>query len=680
MKEKLADESRDDELAGSDNGGGRLVGGSHTAKTAQHAGEGLTRGILDSVVVGVVRFAKDGRSTFLNAFADRFRGFTGLTAEAPSLADFERFTIWPDGSPCRVEDYPATKCFETGLPQGPTTIGLRAENGDTTWVTISVVPEQDSASGMLESVIATFVDVTHARQVEESLRQSDDRYRRLVEKAPDAIVVHRDSKIVFLNDAAVKLWAGSGREDFIGRSVLDFVHPRDKEMVKTRVRQIQAGASAPLVDQLHVRLDGRKVRVAVTGMPCAYNGQPSVQVILRDVTRRRRVERQVRRQREILRKFFDRIPVFVAIFDPSGRIKMVNREWKRVLGWEAGLTLPELLERCYPDPRERQQAADHMRTAPAGWMNATVRVRDGRTRNISCAVISLSDSTRIAIGQDVTDRKKAEAALRQNKTVLEQRVRSRTYELLRKNEELQYEVSVRRQAETTLHEKQEILKQMLDTFERDRQLVAYEIHDTFLQDVVGALMYLDSFHDSQSETGGQGLEQIERSRSLLRDSIGGARRMISGLRPPIIDEQGVVAAIEYLVSELNAQDMNVRLEHELHVERFAPVVEAALFRIVQEALTNVQRHSQSKFAQVVLKQRDATLRLEVRDFGVGFDTDSVGGGHFGLQGIRERARLLGGTASIQSAPGEGTEIVVEVPIPTTTNAAESGTPTGEPGR
>jgi PAS domain S-box-containing protein len=468
---------------------------------------------------------------------------------------------------------------------------------------------------------------------------------------------------VYINDAGVKLWGGTRREEFLGRSVLDFVHPRYRDSVERRVRAAQQGATAPLYEQLHVRLDGSTVRVEAIGMPCMYDGRPSVQVILRDVTRRRRAERQVRRQRELLRNFFDHIPVLVGLFGADGRLRMVNRQWRKLLGWGGDLSLDDVISRCFPRAEDRQEAAAFMRSPAPGWRDSRIRLPGGETYDLSCAVLALSDGTRIGIAQDITARKKAETELRRNQAELEQRVRERTDELTRRNEQLRTEIAERRKAELQLQEKQRVLEQLLDMHERYRQLLAYEIHDTFVQDVVGALMFLEVFCDQQSETPQGAPAPVEQARKLLGRSIGAARRVISGLRPPIIDERGFIAAVEYLVSELNAGGMDIRLEHDVRQERFAPVLENGLFRIVQEALTNVERHSGTSFAQVRLVQSGDVLRLTIRDFGRGFDPEQVGPGHFGLQGMNERARLFGGSFRLTSSPGQGTEITVEIPLP-----------------
>ena len=145
--------------------------------------------------------------------------------------------------------------------------------------------------------------------------------------------------------------------------------------------------------------------------------------------------------------------------------------------------------------------------------------------------------------------------------------------------------------------------------------------------------------------------------------------------PPILDELGVVAAIENLISEnSNKEKPEIGFVHHLDRERLAPSLENVIFRIVQESLTNARRYSQSERVLVRLTQREDYIRIQVQDWGIGFNPREVGDGHFGLEGIQERARLFGGSATIKSALGKGTRIVVELPLMgdrgTKTSAAE----------
>jgi len=148
----------------------------------------------------------------------------------------------------------------------------------------------------------------------------------------------------------------------------------------------------------------------------------------------------------------------------------------------------------------------------------------------------------------------------------------------------------------------------------------------------------------------------------LGKAIAEAHRPVGELRPIMTGEQNVVEAIARLIAESGRGGrLQVEFKRDIQFERMNPILQGNIFRIVQEALTNVKRHSRSKTAEIRLWQRDGALLLEIEDQGVGFDPNGVPDGRFGLKGIRERARLFGGRASIQSAPGEGTRILVELP-------------------
>ena len=126
----------------------------------------------------------------------------------------------------------------------------------------------------------------------------------------------------------------------------------------------------------------------------------------------------------------------------------------------------------------------------------------------------------------------------------------------------------------------------------------------------------------------------------------------------------MIAAIEYLVNEMRHAVARIEFTHDVVFHRLAPPLESAIFRIVQEALFNIGRHSRAGAARISLAGRGERLRLEIVDDGVGFEPEKIGLVSFGLQGIRQRARLLGGSARIDSAHGQGTRVTVEFPLPT----------------
>lgn len=225
------------------------------------------------------------------------------------------------------------------------------------------------------------------------------------------------------------------------------------------------------------------------------------------------------------------------------------------------------------------------------------------------------------------------------------------------------DITERKEAEQQALREQQLLRQLLDLHERERKVIAYEIHDGLAQQLTGALFTFQALGQIRDKASAEAQSLLNSGLQLLTDGIAETRRLISGLRPPILDESGVAVAIEYLVADFEKR-LGIPIDFSCDVRflRLASPLENAIFRMVQEALTNATRYSQSPKIEVRLEQHDSQIVLEVQDWGVGFDPDDVEEEHFGLRGIRERARLLGGTAKIHSAPGKGTQIRVELPL------------------
>jgi PAS domain S-box-containing protein len=233
------------------------------------------------------------------------------------------------------------------------------------------------------------------------------------------------------------------------------------------------------------------------------------------------------------------------------------------------------------------------------------------------------------------------------------------------------DISDRKLAEQRVQSERRLLRRLLDLQERERQLVSYEIHDGLVQYLTAGLMHLEAFANSNQAHDSISQLEYTTGAKLIRDGLAEARRLISGLRPPILDEQGVVAALEYLVNEARQAIPEILFVNHATFARLAAPLEVALFRITQEALTNIRKHSGAKSARVELLQHGDRVRLVIRDFGCGFDPQTVHEERFGLQGIRQRARLLGTAATIDSAPGKGTTVVVDFPIVVGTDSTAS---------
>ncbi|HUE76143.1 MAG TPA: GAF domain-containing protein, partial [Chloroflexota bacterium] len=216
--------------------------------------------------------------------------------------------------------------------------------------------------------------------------------------------------------------------------------------------------------------------------------------------------------------------------------------------------------------------------------------------------------------------------------------------------------------ERRLHE---LVGRLLVAQEEERRRVAYEVHDGLAQVAVATHQHLQAFAHRQKPRSPQARQALEFALVSAQRTVAEARLVIAGLRPTVLDDFGLETAIRTQVDALRAEGWEITYNQSIGAERLVPEVETALFRVTQEALTNVRKHADTTRVEVDLRRRGHLLRLEVRDWGRGFQVSNppTAGGpgeHVGLPGMRERVALLGGRFSILSQPGAGTRIIVEV--------------------
>jgi signal transduction histidine kinase len=221
-----------------------------------------------------------------------------------------------------------------------------------------------------------------------------------------------------------------------------------------------------------------------------------------------------------------------------------------------------------------------------------------------------------------------------------------------------------RAAQATLQREQQTLRDLLAASDHDRKLIAYEIHDGLAQHLAAATMYFQAAESLRARDPLQAAQAFTTGTAMLHRSHTEARRLINDVRPPILDEEGVAAAIAHLVHDQRSPGApSVEFHCDAELPRLNPVIENALYRIAQEGLTNACKHAKSKSVRIDLAQQgNESVRIEIRDWGVGFDEATIRKESFGLQGIRERARLLGGRVVVESQTGQGTRITVELPL------------------
>ena len=535
-------------------------------------------------------------------------------------------------------------------------IPCRRKDGSLIYVDISATHIRHQGQPCL---LGLFHDITEQKRAMELLRASDDRYRAITNNVADVIWTVDFPKGIIkkqigkaspeaMADAIINNWHfsyvspaselvfGYSQEESKKLVLRDLVTPETIDDARRVIAEVLSWDAAKPAEAFQKRFleaecrakDGslRSCEVVSSYMRDDEGTPAGLLGITRDVTERRQAEKALRESEATLRGLFENLPDIVVMLDRDANIQFINRTnpWPLStrnihIGDSAfPFVLPEHCEICRSVfkrvlSRKTTQAAELQDIFGNWWSCRMVPiVGDNAVDNI------------ILIATDIIET---------------------------------------RQAAEALKKEQRLLQKLLDLHERERRLISYEIHDGFAQQLTGALFRLQAFRDTLARNPDEAWKGLEVAKNLLSRAIDEARRLISGLRPPVLDELGIVDAVQYLVYEQTKNgSQDIEFLHEMPEPHLPPNLENAVFRIIQESLQNACRHSQSDRIRVLLNQRDGRINIEVQDWGIGFDSAAVDGERFGLQGIRERARLLDGKVTIESAANQGTRISISIPF------------------
>jgi signal transduction histidine kinase len=221
-------------------------------------------------------------------------------------------------------------------------------------------------------------------------------------------------------------------------------------------------------------------------------------------------------------------------------------------------------------------------------------------------------------------------------------------------------------------ERQQFTRKLIDVQEEERKRISRDLHDETAQKISLVTLELDALLQQEKELSQKTAEDIRKIRNTANNTLQEVRRFSHELRPSVLEHFGLAEALEFVIEEINSShqvDISISVTGE--ERRLPEETEIALFRIAQEALSNIRKHSGATKAEVNIKYTPRLIRLAVTDNGRGFETsanqDYSLNNRLGLVGMRERAQLIGAQLQINSISGKGTTISVEVPVKSSTD-------------
>jgi PAS domain S-box-containing protein len=509
---------------------------------------------------------------------------------------------------------------------------LRDVSGRIRWGHIRIVPEF-APNGKVASMLAISRDI-------DELKRSEQLFRTLTENFPDFLArFDREGRHLYVNPAIAEAF-GTSQEAFVGKTPHELaptIDPSQDERLAHGVRRAFAEGQ-PNEDEARWQT-AQGVRVfEVRHIPEKDAGGNVVSVlgIAHDITRLRTIELALRDSERAFRTLAENAPDPIIRYDRNCRRTYVNPEFERVTGMEAAHLLGKTAGQV---PGATAAIAKRARAKLKEIMESGVIAKfelawtkDGKARcwyvhavpeyNAEGDVQSV-----LTVWRDISERKEAEQRLRES------------YELLR-------ELTSRRETAR----------------EEERKRIAREMHDELGQQLTALRMGASTLRIRFGHDNPALAEHVQKILVLADKTMRVVRDVVASLRPAVLDA-GLAAALEWLADDFSHNGHTTCC---LRVpEDNLPLAEdraVALFRIVQEALTNIVRHAEAKQVFITLAQKGDDCLLEVRDDGRGFDPVAIRKQSFGLAGMKERVLMLGGEIDVASSPGRGTSIQVRVPI------------------
>jgi len=418
--------------------------------------------------------------------------------------------------------------------------------------------------------------------------------------------------------------------------VTDFIHPEDQALARGSVDSALKTRQPFSFCSRILRPDGEERVIHSRGeVVCDEHGAP-VRMFgtAQDVTERKRAEEALKESQRKLEEAQSIAHVGHFEHDLETGVVYMSDENYRILGLppQDSIALSKAFEYIHPDDRERLHRAreEGVRTGQRIVVDYRYLRPDGQVRYVhseSDVIYDEEGRPRRTFGilQDVTERKRAEEM------------------------------------------RQTFSQRLIETQEAERRRVARELHDEIGQALTAIKINLQAVQHSAD--GSPLAPQLNESAGLVDRALQQVRDLSFNLRPSLLDDLGLIAALRWYVDqEARRADLIPEFVADLSETRLPPELETACFRITQEALTNVARHARARRIWVELRQPGAELHLTIRDDGIGFEVGAVwrrraSDAGLGLQGMQERALIVGGKIEIKSAPARGTEVHVWFPLP-----------------
>jgi len=573
----------------------------------------------------------------------------------------------PDGTYMAHCDTPVALALSTGVSVHEEEVVIERPDGSRVIVSVHIDPIRDQ-DGSIIGAVNFFHDITERKEAE----RANSLLAAIVGSSGDAIISKNlEGLITSWNKGAEQLF-GHVAEEAVGKDIT-LIIPDDRRYEETMIlEQLKQGERVETFETVRIHKDGSLLDISLTASPIKDSAGRIVGAskVSRDITQRKLVERALRESEERFRAIVDTTPECVKLVSSEGILLHMNPPGLTMVGADCpekvvGKSVYDLI--ALQDRDRFRTFNERVCRGERNSLEFSMVGLDGVSHRMEshAAPLRLADGRVVQLGvtRDITERarvqeqlRKSEEQLRSLANDLERQVRSRTQELEQRNAE------VLQQSEQL----RELSNRLLQTQDAERRHIARELHDSAGQIIAALGMNIASMNQ-YATTNPVLSNTLADSEGLIRQLGKEIRTTSYLLHPPLLDESGLSEAIRWYIHGLEERSgLSIDLNIADDFGRLSDEMELAVFRVVQECLTNIHRHSGSKTATIRLSREGGIVALEIEDKGRGIPADKLDGirGHrsgVGITGMRERVRHLNGSIEIHSN-GTGTKVSAAWPF------------------
>ncbi len=528
-----------------------------------------------------------------------------------------------------------------------------------------------------KELLARVQSMVRIKRTEEALQASETRYRRLFETAQDGILILNeetgqiDDVNPFLTDIL-----GYTHEEFIGKKLWEIGAFKNTEASKAVLAELQRKGYVRYEDLPLITKDGREIEVEFVSNAYMVNHHKVIQCNIRDITVRRVAEKELKRSQKLFHTIARVSPVGLFLTDNEGQCVYVNEYWSDITGLSSEGSYGEGWARAlYPADKKRVLNAWYQAVQRDLPFESEFRFRkqNGSIKWVIGKAIAERDMRGDRLGYvgtiiDITERKMVEKELQGAYDGLEERVVERTTQLVTSNTLLKQEIEKRKIIGEKLKESQERLRNLTNHLqqvrEQERSYLSRELHDELGQVLTGMKMDIRWIERRLPEDGASIAERLSAILQLIDSAILSVQRLSLSLRPPALDDFGLNEVVGMVLTDFQKRT-NIACEfistpHHIELNK---EISTEVFRIFQEALTNIARHANAQKVTILLRNVGHRLIMEVKDDGRGITKKEIMDHQsIGLTGMRERAYALEGTLEITGLRGRGTTVTISIPL------------------